>query len=307
MTAAPQLPVAEPEQGDFELAVGAEPTPRTQWELFWRRFLRHRLAVIGLLVLIGLCIMCFGARWIAPDTKNHQNLLRPASGPSAQHWFGVDDLGRDYFTEVLYAGQISLKIGLTVAVIATFVGVTVGSIAGYVGRFADQALMRVTDLFLVVPQLIVLAIAVKYFGSGDLPIILVLSGVFWMYLARIVRGQVLSLKEKEYVEAARAAGASRTRIIVRHLVPNMIGPIVVNATLAVATAILTESTLSYLGFGIQPPKTSWGKLISDARDTVGTSRAHLMYFPGLCIVLVVLAINFVGDGLRDAFDPQAKH
>jgi peptide/nickel transport system permease protein len=295
------------DEGDWELTAAAEPVPRSQWQLFRRRFFRHKMAVAGLILLVLLFVLCFGARWIAPYPKNHQNLLVNTSGPSWKHLFGVDELGRDYFTEVLYAGQISLKIGVAVAVISTAIGVIVGSFAGYVGKLADQALMRLTDLFLVVPGLIVLALAVKYFGQNDTALILVLSGLFWMYIARVVRGQVLSLKEKEFVDAARVVGAPRRRIIARHLLPNMIGPIMVNATLSVANAILTESALSFLGFGIQPPKTSWGKLVSDSRDKIGTGKAFLIYFPGLMVVLVVLAINFLGDGLRDAFDPQAKH
>jgi peptide/nickel transport system permease protein len=166
--------------------------------------------------------------------------------------------------------------------------------------------MRFSDLFLIVPDIALLAWALQYFGQGNVTIILVLAGIFWMYIARVVRGQVLSLKEKEYVEAARAAGASPFRIITRHILPNTIGPIMVDATLAVAAAIITESTLSFLGFGVQPPSTSWGKMLSDAEGYVGTKKAYLLYFPGLAILLTVLAVNFLGDGLRDAFDPQSQ-
>jgi peptide/nickel transport system permease protein len=258
-------------------------------------------------VLVFLVLVCFGAGWFAPYPNNEQDLLLGPVRPSGAHWFGTDELGRDQLTRILYAGQISLKIGLAVAVLSTLIGTTLGAVAGYMGRATDQALMRLTDLFLVVPGIAVLALALKYFGHDDLTIILVLAGVFWMYIARVVRGQVLSIKEKEFVEAARASGASRTRIVVRHVLPNCIGPIVVNATLAVATAIITESTLSFLGFGVQPPATSWGNMLSDAEGYVGTSKAYLLYFPGLAILLTVLAVNFLGDGLRDAFDPQSEH
>jgi len=283
-----------------------EPPARSQWQLFRRRFLRHRLAVIGLVVLVALYVLCFGAKWFAPFPKGKQDLLLGPTSPSKEHWFGTDYLGRDEFTEVLYAGQVSLKIGLTVALISTAVGATVGSIAGYFGKWADQLLMRITDLFLVVPQIAILAVALKYFGQKDTVIILVLAGVFWMYMARVVRGQVLSIKEKEFVEAARAAGASNRRIILRHLLPNCIGPILVNATLAIAAAIITESTLSFLGFGIQPPDTSWGNMLSNAEGNYAIN-SHLLYFPGIAILLTVLCVNFFGDGLRDAFDPHAKH
>lgn len=294
-----------PDEGELQLQPGVEPVARSQWQLFLRRFLRHRMAVISLLVLVILCAMCFGASWIAPYPKNNQDLLAKVGGPSTAHWFGNDNIGRDEFTEVLYAGQVSLKIGLSVALISTVIGVALGSLAGYFGRWTDQLVMRITDLFLVIPQLVILAIAIKKFGQSDTMIALVLAALFWMYTARVVRGQVLSIREKEYVEAARAAGASNSRIIIRHILPNIIGPVMVNATLAVAAAIITESTLSFLGFGVQPPSTSWGNMLSNAEGVVGTRLAYLLYFPGVMIFITVLAVNFLGDGLRDAFDPQS--
>jgi peptide/nickel transport system permease protein len=264
------------------------------------------MAIISVFVLIGLFIVCFGAKWIAPYDKNQQDLLLGPVGPGGDHWFGTDELGRDQLTEILFAGQISLKIGLAVAFIATMAGTLFGSLAGYFGKWADQLLMRLTDLFLVVPAIAILAIAIKKFGNKDTTIVLVLAGLGWMYIARVVRGQVLSIKEKEFVDAARSSGASHRRIIVRHILPNTIGPILVNATLGIAAAVVTESTLSFLGFGVQPPTTSWGRMLADARGTVGTDKAHLIYFPGLALLLTVLAVNYIGDGLRDAFDPQAK-
>lgn len=291
---------------ELEIARRSEPVALSQWALFRRRFRRHKAAMASIVVLVALFLLCFGASWIAPYSPTKQNLIDLPTGPNASHWFGTDELGRDYFSRILYAGQISLKIGLLVALISTVVGTTVGAIAGYFGKSADQLLMRVTDLFLVVPAIAILAIALKKFGSSDTTIILVLAGLFWMYVARVVRGLVLSLKEKEYIEAAHAAGASRTRVIVRHLVPNMVGPIMVNATLGVAAAIITESTLSFLGYGVRPPETSWGNMLSDAEGYVGTSKAYLLYFPGIMILITVLAVNFLGDGLRDAFDPQSE-
>jgi peptide/nickel transport system permease protein len=291
---------------DIELAPTAEPVPRTQWQLFRRRFLRHRLAVISAVVLVMLYALCFTAKWWVPMDPNKQDLLLGPVSPRGAHWFGTDELGRDQFARIIYAGQISLKIGIAVALISTIAGAALGAVAGFYGKLTDQLLMRVTDLFLVVPAIAILAIALRRFGKSDTTIILVLAGLFWMYVARIVRGQVLSIKEKEFVEAARAAGASSPRIILRHILPNIIGPIVVNATLGVATAIITESTLSFLGFGVQPPRTSWGNMLSTAEGYVGTSTAYLLYFPGLAILLTVLAVNFLGDGLRDAFDPQSE-
>ena len=288
------------------LAGAPEPVPITQWQLFRRRFLRHKVAVVATVVLVLLTIACFAASIIAPYPNTSQNLLLGAVGPRSAYWFGTDTLGRDQLSRILYAGQISLKVGFTVALISTIVGTTVGSIAGYFGGWVDQMLMRFTDLFLVVPALAILAIALKRFGRTDTVVILVLASLFWMFIARVVRGQVLSLKEKEYIEAARASGASRTRIIVRHVVPNIIGPVMVNATLAVAQAIITESTLSFLGFGIQPPNTSWGNMLADAEGFTGTAQSYLLYAPGLAILLTVLCVNFIGDGLRDAFDPQSE-
>jgi peptide/nickel transport system permease protein len=290
---------------DADLLASSEPPARSQWQLFRRRFVRHRLALVGLTVLVLLYLAVFFASWWVPQSPRAQDVLLGTQPPSAEHWFGTDQLGRDYFARVIYAGQISLKIGVAVALISTAVGTITGSLAGYFGRWIDQLLMRVTDLFLIVPAIAVLAIALKKFGSTDLVIILVLAGLGWMQVARVVRGQVLAVKEKEFIEAARAAGASNGRIITRHVLPNCIGPIVVNATLAVAAAIVAESTLSFLGFGVQKPQTSWGNLLYDAKGNVQFDE-HLLYFPGLFILLTVLCVNFVGDGLRDALDPQSK-
>ncbi len=295
--------------GGMEAVPGGEsegPVARSQWQLFRRRFFRHRLALLGLIVLLLLFLACFGAKYIAFYDKDHQDLLLGPTSPSAAHWFGTDQLGRDNLTRILYAGQISLKIGLAVAFLSTLVGTVLGAMAGYFGRFTEQALMRLTDLFLVVPAIAILAIAIRKFGQSDTTIILVLAGLGWMYVARVVRGQVLSVKEKEFVEAARAAGGSSLRVIARHILPNCIGPILVNATLGIAAAIVTESTLSFLGFGVNPPKTSWGNMLADASGNTANN-THLLYFPGLAILLTVLSVNFLGDGLRDAFDPQAKH
>ena len=293
---------------DAEIGVagtGAEPPVRTQWQMFRRRFFNHRLAVFGLLLLIFLYVAIFSAKYWVPEDPRAQDVLRGTSPPSSQHWFGTDQLGRDYFAQTIYAGQISLKIGLGVALISTVVGTVMGSLAGFFGRWVDQLLMRVTDLFLIVPGIAVLAIALQKFGTNDSIIILVLAGLGWMQVSRVVRGQVLAVKEKEFVDAARAAGASNFRIITRHVLPNSIGPIVVNATLAVAIAIVAESTLSFLGFGVQKPQTSWGNLLFDAKGNTQFD-THLLYFPGLFILLTVLCINFVGDGLRDALDPQSR-
>jgi peptide/nickel transport system permease protein len=305
-------------------APGAPAAPR-RWRLVARRLARRKAAVVSLAILVVLAVACFGADWIAPYERNRQNLALGPTAPSGDHWLGTDLLGRDYLTELLYAGRLSLKIGLAVAVVSTALGTLVGAIAGLKGRWVDAVLSRITDLFLVVPSIVVLAIALSYVREQrellwwdvgdrvlgyriqiDTPMILILAFVFWMPIARIVRGQVLSLREREFVEAARAVGASGTRIVVHHVLPNVVGVVMVNATLATAYAIVAESTLSFLGFGVQLPQNSWGRMLSDAQGTIGTGQVYLLYFPGLLLLVTILAVNFLGDALRDALEPEAR-
>jgi peptide/nickel transport system permease protein len=290
---------------------GTDPAARTQSQLVARRFVKHRLAVVSLLVLGLLFVVCvlvpdLIAPYPAnPDLSDPDVLSAAGQSPSTEHWLGTDAAGRDQLSRLIKGGQTSLLIGLSVALAATVIGTAIGAVAGFYGRWIDQALSRLTDLVLIIPGIAVLAIAGKYLGGGRPEIlVLILSVLFWTYVARVVRGLVLSLKEKEFVEAARASGAASARILLRHIVPNMIGPVVVAATLTVTTAILAESTLSYLGFGVQAPSVSWGRMLSNAEGTAGTSLSYLMYAPGLAIVITLLCVNFVGDGLRDAFDPR---
>ena len=272
---------------------------------FLQRFIRHRLALLGCLTLLFLFIACFGAPIFAPFPKNQQDLLLGPVPPSFEHLLGTDDLGRDYLTEILYAGQVSLLLALSVALISTAIGVLVGVVAGYRGGWVDNLFMRITDLFLVVPAIALLALILQGLGRNTFSIVLVLSLIGWTYIARVVRGQVLSLREREFIEAARVIGANDRQIIWKHVLPNLGGVIAVNVALAVASAIIIESTLSFLGFGVQPPQTSWGNMLSQASGLIGTSKVYLLYFPGLFILIAVLAVNFVGDGLRDALDPRS--
>jgi len=288
------------------IPIAAE-TSRSQWALTRRRFFRHRLAVTGLVVIALLAVLCYGAPWIAPYSDNQQDLLLGATGPSAEHWLGTDDLGRDFLSRLLFAGRVSLSVGLGVGVLSTLVGVVLGSLAGYLGGWADEVIMRLVDLFLIVPAIAVLALALRGLGSSPITIVFVLSALGWTVIARVARSQVLSLREKEFVDAAIVLGASTPRILIRHMVPNLAGVIAVNVSLAVAAAIITESTLSFLGFGVQPPESSWGNMLSQASGLLGTPAMHLLIFPGVFILVTVLAVNFIGDGLRDAFDPHAKH
>lgn len=289
------------------IPTSTEPSAPSQWTLVRRRFLRHKLAVAGLVLLVLLAVCCFGATWIAPFPENQQDLFLGATGPSAEHWLGTDDLGRDFFSELLFAGRISIAIGLAVAVLATTVGTLLGAIAGYAGGWVDELIMRLVDLFLIVPAIAVLALALQGLGTSPVTIVLVLSALSWTYIARVARSQVLSLREKEFIDAAKVLGASPLRILVRHMLPNLAGVIAVNISLSVATAIIVESTLSFLGFGVQPPQSSWGNMLSQAAGLLGTPQVYLLVFPGLFILLTVLCVNFIGDGLRDAFDPHAKH
>jgi peptide/nickel transport system permease protein len=302
-----RLPPIAPPPLDEPTQFVPEPEPRTNWQLFRRRFLRHRLALLSIGILLILMVACYGATWLAPHTQNLQNLLQSDLSPSLKHPFGTDDLGRDQLSELMYAGRISLTIGLAVAVLSTIAGVTVGAVAAYYGRFTDQLLSALTDLFLILPDLALLAVAIQHFGHGESPIIFVLAALSWTYLARIVRAQVLSLKEKEFVDAARASGASSRRILMQHILPNCLGPIMVNATLTVAGAISTEAVLSFLGFGVQPPHNSWGRMLAEAEPYINsTSKWYLVFFPGFFLLLTILAVNFLGDALRDALDPQSR-
>ncbi|ASQ93566.1 ABC transporter permease [Streptomyces melanosporofaciens] len=286
------------------------PTPRpadkSRRRILVERFLRHRLAVVGLLILLALMICCYGAAWVAPHPRNAQDILTGALPPSSEHWLGTDDLGRDYLTELLYAGQVSLTVGLGVAFLSTAVGTLVGAVSGLLGGWIDEVIMRITDLFLIIPAIALLALAMQTLSPSPVTIVLVLAGLGWTVIARVVRSQVISLREKEFVQAAQVLGSSRTQIVLRHLLPNLTGVIIVNASIAVAAAIILESTLSFLGFGIQPPQSSWGNLLNQAAGLVGTPKDYLLYAPGVAILLTVLAVNFLGDGLRDAFDQQSR-
>ena len=276
---------------------------------FWRRFARRRLAVAGAAVLGILALAAIFAPLVAPyspdPTLTSEVLAQARQAPSWHHWFGTDELGRDVFTRVLHGGRISLAIGLCVALASTALGTTVGAAAGWFGGWADQLLMRVNDLLMIIPGLAVLMIAQKGLGGSMTVIVVVLSLLSWHTVARVVRAQFRSLKELEFVDAARASGAPAWRIITRELLPNTVGVIAVRTTLAVGGAILAESALSFLGFGLAPPAASWGSMLSQSKGAVGTPLAYLVYFPGLAILLTVLAVNYVGNGLRDAFDPES--
>ncbi|ABG03841.1 binding-protein-dependent transport systems inner membrane component [Rubrobacter xylanophilus DSM 9941] len=295
-----QAPVAEPPvSGEHPRVEG-----RTQRQIVWRRFRRHRLALVGGVVLLFLYAAAILTPWIAPYGYDEIDVSALNQPPSLEHPMGTDRLGRDELTRVLYGGRVSLMVGLCVGVFSTLIGATVGIVSGYYGRFVDSALMGFTDYMLVLPFLPLLLVLGSLFSFTPVTITLALVLLLWMDLARLVRGQVLSLRDQEFVLAARAIGVSDLRIMARHILPNVVGVLVVKATLAVALAILLESAISYLGFGIQPPTPSWGNMLTDARATM-TTQWWLTVFPGLMIVITALCVNFLGDGLRDALDPKA--
>ena len=287
---------------------GLDVEVRSQWTYARRRFMRHRLAVASLLILVVIFTAGFTAPWIAPYSFEGYDINNLEVGPtfSGGHVFGTDLLGRDYFSRVLYGIRTSIHVAFVVTILTVIIGTSIGMVAGYYSRWADNLLMRFTDLILTLPALAVLLTAAAFLGHGSqYRVAVIVSLLLWTLLARIVRGQFLSLREKEYIDAAKAAGSGDLRIMLRHMLPNALGPIVVFATLTLGGAILLESYLSYLGFGVQPPTPALGKLIADGQD-VSSHDWWLVTFPGLTIVLIVLCINFVGDGLRDALDPTQR-
>jgi|DewCreStandDraft_1066081.scaffolds.fasta_scaffold03980_3 peptide/nickel transport system permease protein len=294
------------------VALAVRPTPRVRpvvgqsyWQIALARLRRHRVAMFGgctILVLVATAVL---SPWIAPYAPTHIDLTNRMSLPSWRHPLGTDELGHDVLTRLLYAGRVSLTVGFSAALASALVGTLVGLVSGFYGGWLDNVLMRFVDIMLSIPDLPILIILARYFGGSLLGIILVITAFGWMGTARLVRGEVLKLKRTDFVEAARALGASNARIMLRHLVPNTLAPVIVAATLAVGGAILTEAALSYLGFGIQPPTPSWGNMLQNAQDFIWRTPL-LAFWPGLMIFLTVLCFNFFGDGLRDAFDPRLK-
>ena len=277
---------------------------RSQREIVWNRFKRHRLAVICGFILVGLYLAAAAAPLIAPYGYAEIDYTAINQGPSWAHPMGADNLGRDELTRVIYGGRVSLLVGLSVGVFSTVLGAVVGIVAGFYGRFIDTIVMSVTDFWLTLPFLAVLLVLGAIFQFTPVTIAGVLVLLLWPPIARLVRGEVLSLRGQEYVQAAKAIGVSGLRTMLRHILPNTVGIMLVQATLITAEAILIESVLSFLGLGIQPPTPSWGNMLADARTTI-TLYPWLAIFPGLMIIITALSVNFLGDGLRDALDPQA--
>jgi peptide/nickel transport system permease protein len=294
---------------------GSPPRPQTGLGLeAWRRFRRHKLAFAGAFIFGVIVVAVLTAPWLWPVPINEIDFNARFQGPSLAHPFGTDDLGQDLLARMLYGGRISIAVGLTAMLIAIVVGVIVGAIAGTARGSVDAALMWLTDLFLSLPQLPLLLLVIYLFRDSlkalvgpeagvFILIVIVIGGFRWMPVARLVRAQFMSLREKEFVEAARALGASKLRLVMRHILPNSLGPVIVAGTIDIAAAIIAESTLSFLGLGFPPDIPTWGRILFDARDHLDVA-PHWALFPGTAIFLVVLSINYLGDGLRDALDPR---
>jgi len=264
-------------------------------------------------MLVMMVLLALGAS-LTPYSPTHQDPTNPFMTPSTAHWFGTDELGRDIFTRILYGSRVSLLVGLVSTLLTIFLGVAVGALSGYYGGWLDNLLMRITDTFLTFPTIFVLIILssllrelpIPWLKNSVLVVIVIISALSWMWPARLVRSLFITLREREFVTATRALGGSSMGIIIRHILPNCLGPILVTATLQMAYAIITESGLSYLGFGVQPPTPTWGAILSTAQ--VHVFRAPWMaIYPGVMIFITVMTINYIGDGLRDAFDPYVVH
>jgi peptide/nickel transport system permease protein len=297
-----------------EAAAPKQSASTSPWAEAWRRFKRHRLAYVSLWILCLLALVVLVGPLVYKVGINDIDFTARMKGPSAAHPFGTDDLGRDLLARVLYGGRISLAVGVAAMLTGMVIGVVIGAVAGISRGWVDAFLMWLTDLFLTLPQLPLLLLLIFFFRDAlktvfgpevgiFLLIVLVIGGLSWMPVARLVRAQFFSLREKEFVEAARALGASTQRQVMRHILPNALGPVIVAATIAVAAAIITESTLSFLGLGFPPDIPTWGRILNDSRDYLDIAM-HWALFPGIAIFITVLTINFIGDGLRDALDPR---
>ena len=272
----------------------------------WTRFARHKGALFGVAIVILLVIVALTAQWIAPYNPNETNLRLRGASPSGEHVFGNDDIGRDILSRIMYGARVALMVGILSTTIAVTIGVLVGATAGYFGGWVDFVLSRLIDTLMAFPILALLLTLSALLGPSLRNVIIIVGVTFWASYARVIRAEVLSLRERDYVLAARASGAGDGRIILRHIVPNAIGPVIILASLAVGGVIIFESALSFLGMGISRPTPSWGTMLSDGRDHI-RNYPHIAIAPGLAIALTVLAFNLIGDGLRDALDPRERH
>jgi oligopeptide transport system permease protein len=275
------------------------------WDDAWLRLRKNKLAMFGLGFLLLVLVLCLLTPWIAPYSYEEQDLRLGAAAASAEHWLGTDTFGRDLLTRILYGGRVSLLVGFVATAVALLIGVTYGAIAGYAGGKVDAAMMRFVDILYALPFMIFIILLMVVFGRNLVLLFLAIGAIEWLTMARIVRSQVQNLRQQEFVEAAMSLGLSPVAIIVKHLIPNALGPIIVYTTLTIPNVMLLEAFLSFLGLGIQPPESSWGLLISYGVETM-EEYPWLLIFPGLALSMTLFALNFLGDGLRDALDPKAS-
>ena len=270
-----------------------------------KRLLRNFAFTFGLILTIALVIVAIAAPLFAPYDPDLQETSRRLEAPSKHHPLGLDDLGRDVLSRIVWGARVSLRVGFSVVIIASLIGVTLGAISGYFGGIIDTLIMRLTDILLAFPGILLAIALVAVLGPSLNNVILALATIGWVGYARLVRGQVLKVREMEYVTAAKALGAKSPRVIIRHVLPNVINPVIVMATLGLAGAILSEAALSFLGLGVQPPTPSWGAMLTAGRRYLGLAN-HLAIFPGAAIMAAVMGLNFLGDGLIDALDPKYR-
>ena len=275
------------------------------WHDAWLRLRKNKLALFGGSVLLFMIVAALLTPWIAPYSYEAQNLDLGASSPSAAHWLGTDIFGRDVLTQIMYGGRISLAVGFIATAVALLIGVTWGAVAGYVGGRVDAVMIRLVDILYALPFMIFIVLLMVVFGRNILLLFLAIGAVEWLTMARIMRSQVQSLRQQEFVEAAVSVGLSPAAIIRKHVVPNALGPIIVYTTLTIPSVMLLEAFLSFLGLGIQPPATSWGLLISYGAETM-EEYPWLLIFPGCALTLTLFSLNFLGDGLRDALDVRGS-
>ena len=286
----------------------AEYKKRSQLSIIWNRLRKNKLAMLGLAILVVMVALAVCADWIADYDTNvtGMNMAERLQTPSAKHWFGTDSYGRDVFARIIHGSRLSLSLSIFAMLAAVAIGSIIGAIAGYYGGRVDDVLMRLMDILLAIPPMLMSISIVAALGHSMVNLMIALSLAYIPVFARVIRSSILTVKGQEFIEAAKACGPSNARIILRHIIPNAIGPIIVQATLAMGSTILIISSLSFMGMGIQPPQPEWGTMLYEGRDLIRTS-PYLVIFPGIAIALAVLSLNLLGDGLRDALDPRMKN
>ena len=283
---------------------------RSLWQDAWSRLSKNKAAMVGAFLLLAFVILAIIAPWIAPYSYDAQDLNIGPQSPSSAHWFGTDILGRDMYTRILYGGRISLMVGFLATFVSLVIGVLWGTIAGFVGGRTDSIMMRIVDIMYAIPFILLVILLMVFVNTRDntnnlLLLFIAIGATEWLTMARIVRGQVMGIRKQEFIEACYSMGISNRKIIFKHLIPNVLGPIIVYATLTVPTVMLTEAFLSFLGLGVQPPMSSWGLLISSGVENM-EEYPWLLIYPGLTFSLTLFSLNFLGDGLRDALDQKAS-